>query len=343
MRVTFCYPSTHQRTAGVWVIYELANGLARRGHDVRFVHGPAWPDRIDSLDELPTFDFEPEVRHFIVDDTNDPIIPDSDIVFLTEPDPRLGQPISLVQGHKMMADIWEHAAYRVPAPKLHIARWLRQVGIEFGVPAEQMMYLPLGIDHGIFNVAGSLDNRPFDVAVLYNPHPQKGWNAAFRFIHRLAADRPETRVAVFGFVVPPEELPTTATLFTNLDHEGLAETIYNQAKVFVQASRVEGFGYTPVEAMACGAALVTTDNGGSQDYAVADETAVVVPVGDVDAMFNAVVGLLDDEPRRTAMAEAGAQFVKRFDWEETARVLEGHLERYLADPVRFQAPPAELT
>jgi glycosyltransferase involved in cell wall biosynthesis len=114
--------------------------------------------------------------------------------------------------------------------------------------------------------------------------------------------------------------------------------VYNRTRVFVQASYHEGFGLTPVEAMACGAALVTTDCGGSRDYAFPDETAIVVPTGDAFAIADAVDGLLDDETRRIALAESGGRLVRTFRWERTSELLEAFLERYLADPAAFQKP-----
>ena len=120
---------------------------------------------------------------------------------------------------------------------------------------------------------------------------------------------------------------------------GSRREVYNQSRVFLQPSRHEGFGYTAVEAMACGCALVTTDNGGSQDYAVPGETALVAPQGDVPALVGALDTLLRDDAARTRMAHAGERFVRRFDWDRSAALLEGLLDRYLADPEAFQRPP----
>jgi len=117
--------------------------------------------------------------------------------------------------------------------------------------------------------------------------------------------------------------------------------VYNATRVFVQASRHEGFGLTPVEAMACGAALVTTDCGGSRDYAFADETAIVVPPEDPMALADAVESLLDDDERRAALAAAGERLVRTFRWERTSVLLEAFLERYIADPAFFQKPVGE--
>jgi Glycosyl transferases group 1 len=98
-----------------------------------------------------------------------------------------------------------------------------------------------------------------------------------------------------------------------------------------------------VEAMACGCALVTTDNGGSRDYAVDGETALVVPPGGPRALADAAERLLQDVTERTRLAAAGAELVRRrFDWDRTAALLESRLEAYTADPVRYQRPPVDV-
>ena len=125
------------------------------------------------------------------------------------------------------------------------------------------------------------------------------------------------------------------------DHETLAHEIYGRCQVFLQSSRREGFGFTAIEAMACGAALVTTDNGGSRDYAIDGETALVAPPHDVDAMASLVVSLLRDDVRRSEVAQAGERHVRKFDWDIGAAAIEDVLVRYIADPAAFQRPPSD--
>ena len=82
----------------------------------------------------------------------------------------------------------------------------------------------------------------------------------------------------------------------------------------------------PMEAMACGAALVTYDNGGCRDYARHGETALVAPRRDVDALARALERLVDDAPLRERLARAGQAFIHReFDWDRATTRLEAIL------------------
>jgi L-malate glycosyltransferase len=316
-------------------LYEFANALSRRGHEVHFFHGPAWPTRISRLDELPEICRHDGVLHRLVDDLDDPILPAADVMFSGDAPARLGLPCVIVQGYGMLSNDWEDGSFRQPAPKICIARWLVDVGLSLGVPREQLIHVPYGIDHSIFRPAAEPSERTIDVAGLYHPHAEKGWPILLAALRQLCADRADLRGVVFARNPPPDDLPDGVAFVHNPDHGRLAQDVYGKCRVFVQASSKEGFGLTPVEAMACGAALVTTDNGGSRDYGLDGETARVVPAGDVSAIVAAVSGLLDDDSERTRLAHAGMDHVARYDWDHSAKLLENALEHYVADPAYF--------
>jgi glycosyltransferase involved in cell wall biosynthesis len=338
MIVSFAYPSSHHRTGGVTMLYEFANALARRGHEVHFIHGPVWDERVASIDEIP-FRFEPEIVHHLVDALDDPSLPRADVYFGANA-PHLGEPAAFIQGFRLLAPKWDAEVYRSPTPKLCVASWLVDVGRAYGVPERQLVHIPLGLDHDTFAMRTPPTERSIDVAMLYHPSPAKGWEVARRVLDTLLARRPGLRATVFTLAVPHPELPAGVEL-VSLEQRALADEVFNRTKVLVQASYHEGFGLTALEAMACGAALVTTDCGGSRDYASPGETALVVRAGDVDALTDSVEQLLDDEQERIALAERGAKSVSKFDWEISGKLLEEFLDEYITDPAAFQKSPGE--
>jgi glycosyltransferase involved in cell wall biosynthesis len=337
--VTFIYPSSRDRTGGVTMLYEFANALARRGHEVHFIHGPMVRGRVEAVEEIP-FRFEASVRHHLVDSLHDPRLPQSDVVFgggVTH----LGAPAVLVQGYRLLSAEVDALAYRTPTPKVCVASWLVDVGRAYGVPDHQLVHVPLGLDHERFAMRTPASERTIDVAMLFHPSPEKGWDVGRRVLEELKRRRPHLRATVITLAAPPKLAPPDGVDMVSLSQRQLVDEVYNQAKVFVQASHHEGFGLTALEAMACGAALVTTDCGGSRDYAVPDETALVVRAGDAEGLVDRVEQLLDDDARRTALAKCGADSVFTFDWARSGRLLEEFLERYVADPAAFQQPPGE--
>jgi mannosyltransferase len=69
---------------------------------------------------------------------------------------------------------------------------------------------------------------------------------------------------------------------------------YQRVSLYVAPSRNEGFGLTPLEAMASGAAVVASDAGAYAEMIVPGETGMVVPAGDGQALQRAIQIYLDD-------------------------------------------------
>jgi phosphatidylinositol alpha-mannosyltransferase len=103
------------------------------------------------------------------------------------------------------------------------------------------------------------------------------------------------------------------------------------AKVFVSpALGGESFGLVLVEAFATATPVVASDIPGFSDVSTA-EVAQLVPPGDVSALADAVVALLEDEPRRVAMGRAARALAEeRYSWADVARRLEETYERVAA-------------
>ena len=101
---------------------------------------------------------------------------------------------------------------------------------------------------------------------------------------------------------------------------------YNRCDVFVLTSRVEGFPLPPLEAMACGCAVVATRCGGVGDYARDGVNCLTVPTRDADALARALDTVCGDAALRAALAATGLVTVKEFErGAMLARFLE-HLE-----------------
>jgi glycosyltransferase involved in cell wall biosynthesis len=93
----------------------------------------------------------------------------------------------------------------------------------------------------------------------------------------------------------------------------------NHTAIFVVASLYEGWGLPGAEAMACGAALVSTRNGGCEAYAMHLENALLCVPGNVQDLSRCIRRLIEDPPLRLRLAEAGARSIRQFTWEASSR------------------------
>jgi glycosyltransferase involved in cell wall biosynthesis len=106
---------------------------------------------------------------------------------------------------------------------------------------------------------------------------------------------------VFLGRVPPEVLPA----------------LYNGAVLFVYPSLYEGFGLPPLEAMACGVPVITS-NVSSLPETVGDAGVLIDPA-DTQALAAAIVSLLEDARRRVALSAHSLTRAGLFSWKRAAR------------------------
>src|SRR5262249_7341019 len=90
--------------------------------------------------------------------------------------------------------------------------------------------------------------------------------------------------------------------------------LYRGCGVFVSTSWVEGLGIPPLEAMACGAPVVVTDQRGARDYAVRGGNCLVVPACAPKTVAQAVVRVLPDPRLARRLGEAGVRTAERYRW-----------------------------
>ncbi|MFB6294699.1 MAG: glycosyltransferase family 4 protein [Candidatus Nanohaloarchaea archaeon] len=94
-------------------------------------------------------------------------------------------------------------------------------------------------------------------------------------------------------------------------------SLYQNALLYLAPTRHEGFGLTPLEAMACGTPVVS-----HHVYAVpevvGDAALLVDNPEDAAAFADAIGRLLDDEGLRSELREKGLERVDLFSWEDTA-------------------------
>ena len=102
-----------------------------------------------------------------------------------------------------------------------------------------------------------------------------------------------------------------------------------QSDLFVLSSRYEGFGNVIVEAMACGLPIISTDCPSGPSEILRDgEAGMLVPVGDVEALADAMTTVLTDEALRAELAEKASRRAPDFDLSVIGPQYEAFLRSY---------------
>jgi glycosyltransferase involved in cell wall biosynthesis len=114
----------------------------------------------------------------------------------------------------------------------------------------------------------------------------------------------ELPIVLTGYV-PDEDLPA----------------LYSGAALFVYPSFYEGFGMPPLEAMACGVPVITSDSASLPD--VVGDAAVTVAASDVSRLGSAIENVLTDEKLAGQMRDRGLIRASQFSWAQSAMRLHG--------------------
>jgi glycosyltransferase involved in cell wall biosynthesis len=350
VKIVFLCP--HLRIAGgVRAILTHADRLAARGHDVRVIV-PAhrdWRWWRRGWSGTPP-DWMPRLRAAVewVRRWEPARLPDADALIATAwqsaravaaAPARCGRGFYLIQHYESMyhgEPARVDATYGLPLERIVISSWLQGIMRErFRAPATVIV---TPVDPDLFHpVAGEPDDGQVRVLMLHHEYPWKGFADGLGAVAEARIRHASLRLVGFGVKAPRGPSPYDE-FHENLPQERLA-WLYSRCPIYLCPSWDEGLGMPAMEAMACGAALVTYDNGGCRDYAVDGVTALVAPRRDVAALAKALGHAVGDRALRQRLAGAGQALVTReFDWDRAAERLEAALAGG-SGPGRGQADP----
>lgn len=107
------------------------------------------------------------------------------------------------------------------------------------------------------------------------------------------------------------------TIYTGYVDEDDLCLLYNASSLFVFPSFYEGFGFPPLEAMACGCPVVVSNTSSLPE--VCGDAAYYVNPYSVDSIAEGIHKVLTDENLRKSLIQKGLERVKMFSWEKCAR------------------------
>jgi len=217
--------------------------------------------------------------------------------------------------------LW-HRSLRRAGRVIAISEFVRERAVaKLGLDPKRVRIVPLGLDHDVLQ-PGAVEREPF---VLYPARPWQHKNharlyEAFALVRR---ERPELRLVLTGggdFGAVPEGVEVRG-------HVSQAElvSLLQRASTLVFPSLYEGFGLPPLEAMACGCP-VASSNAGALPETVGNAARLFDP-RDAQAIAAAVNEVLDDP---APWVERGLRRAERYAWDETARLTDAVYTELLA-------------
>ncbi len=210
-------------------------------------------------------------------------------------------------------------------------------------PRAPIVVAPHGVDHERFRPAprGNAEDlaalhglgiRPPYLAFAGTLEPRKDLPTLIAAFARVAPNRPDLRLVIAGRdgwgATAVRDSAAASGVTTRIIRSGwfpgqALPAFFRQSEAVVYPSLEEGFGLPALEALACGAALVTTT--GSAMAEVVGDAALLIDPGDTDALATALGRLLDDVALGDRLRRAGPNQAAPYTW---AASIERHLAAY---------------
>jgi len=197
------------------------------------------------------------------------------------------------------------------------------------IPDNRISVIYNGVDHSIF--------KPYTIKLLDKPYilyvgserPRKNLGRLFEAFAKLKGEFPELKLVKVGLWGRSEKYRRDA--MRKLDSLGITQDVifvdytseldlahyYSSAALLAYPSLYEGFGLPPLEAMACGCPVITSNASSLPE--VVGKAGIMVNPYDTDSLAQAMRQVLTDDKLRDDMVRKGLEQAKRFSWGKTAR------------------------
>ena len=160
------------------------------------------------------------------------------------------------------------------------------------------------------------------IGIVGRVRPEKGTDLFVDAMLQVLPQRPEFTAVIIGRATPGDAAferglkariqaanLTDRVLFAGEIPSDQMPALMQRLSLLVAPPRYEGFGMTPLEAMASGAAVVASNTGAFADMIVEGRTGHVVPVDDINALTRAILSITKDQGQLALTGQAARQHV----------------------------------
>lgn len=235
------------------------------------------------------------------------------------------------------------AWYRILLPQLArkaqhliaISEFTRRRIIElFNVPESKVSVVLNGVDQGFAPAAPALIQEAREALHIPTPHyllcvgslePRKNTERLIRAWSIAQAKVPDDISLVIAggggsklvFAGEPVTAMAPRTHLTGYVPEKYLSALYSGAVAMLYPSLYEGFGLPPLEAMACGCPVITSNTTSLPE--VTGDAALLVDPEDADAIAAAIIRIVDNHGLRVSLHTKGMKRAAQLSWDESAR------------------------
>ncbi|OGM08032.1 hypothetical protein A2159_03435, partial [Candidatus Woesebacteria bacterium RBG_13_34_9] len=147
---------------------------------------------------------------------------------------------------------------------------------------------------------------------------------------RIRKDYPDAKLSIAGdgeslnslkLLANDLKISNSVSFLHRVDDETRAYLL-SQSWAAVQPSSYEGWGLTVLEANASGTCVIASDVKGLRDSVVDNQTGILFPMGNVEALISAMEKIINDKSLRIRLSENAYVWSARFNWDNSANIFE---------------------
>lgn len=220
---------------------------------------------------------------------------------------------------------------------------IRNDALAAGIPVSDARVIYAGIDPKVFVYRErSLIGDPVNIITPGRVVPLKGTRDAILLVKALQERGIDSRLTLPGGIGDQSYYDDLKELVSRLDLQDCVEfpgllsqqelaTLYKKSDIcFFPSYWQSGLSAVPLEAMACGCAVITYGNENSREVILNNQTGFIIPQGDCDAAGLVIKRLIDDpDLYRGIMDNAHSKIERNFTMERYVDDIEGFLEETL--------------
>ena len=208
--------------------------------------------------------------------------------------------------------------YAFPFEFMTIAKWLQKFLKEnFN---KDSYYVPNGINTDIFHPDTPLEAKPKNKKRILLEGainlPFKGMEEAFKVVQDL-----DCEVWCVSYDGKPKSEWHCDRIFEKVPMQQMCH-IYSSCDILLKLSTLEGFGYPPLEMMACGGVSVVSKIDGHKEYVINKYNAIFTSTKNTKKTIEIIKTLIKNKKLYQKIQSNSQKTVKQFNWQNTIKKLE---------------------
>lgn len=338
MDITFLVPCK-DLAGGLKVVAAHANGLLRRGHNVRVVYPHRelhWKENLRRQVKRKMNDEKDHLDYFKgelieVDEITQETVPKGDAIIATawqtaewikDYPESYGKKFYLIQHYETWSGEQEQVdkTFQYPFQKIVISKWLQDVVGEV-CGDKNLPLIPNGKDFFFSESYGEGIERSFDVGMLYSRVKFKKSIDGIKALQIVKQKKPNLKVVFFGSEFPKEEVFDDLTFYRRPPQDKIRD-IYLSSRVWISSSETEGFCLPALESISLGCSFVGTDSLGIRDIIESGKSGILVEPCKPKLLAEKIIEVLENPELEKSLRVEGLKKSDDFSWNKSSDLFE---------------------